>query len=129
MKTSEKFKTIIENYLSETALNDSALAPVFTKTSKNIEDCLKYIISEVKKTGECAFHDSEIFDIALQYYKDDTIKAPADIKCRVMLNQPAKADLFSAPIETAQTAIFTEEKTPVIEIPKPAQTTLTLFDL
>ncbi|KUJ59123.1 hypothetical protein AR687_24785 [Flavobacteriaceae bacterium CRH] len=55
MNASEKFKSVIENYLTQTALNDSAFAPMFAKTTKNIEDCLKYIMSEVKKTGFCAF--------------------------------------------------------------------------
>lgn len=126
MNASEKFKSVVENYLKETALNDSAFAPMFAKTSKNIEDCLKYIMSEVKKTGLCAFDDSEVFAMAVQYYNDDTIAKPVNTNCKVMVNQPVKADLFSAPFETAPIA---EVKAPEKETPKPATTTLTLFDL
>lgn len=126
MNASEKFKSVIENYLKETALNDTAFAPMFAKTSKNIEDCLKYIMSEVKKTGFCAFDDSEVFAMAVKYYTDDTIAKPVHTNCKVMVNQPVKADLFSAPFETVPIA---EVKAPEKETPKPAQTTLTLFDL
>ena len=66
MKTSEKFKTAIENYLTETALSDAVFAPAFAKPSKNIADCLQYILGEVKKTGECTFDNSEIFAIAVK---------------------------------------------------------------
>jgi hypothetical protein len=126
MNASEKFKSVIENYLTQTALNDSAFAPMFAKTTKNIEDCLKYIMSEVKKTGLCAFDDCEVFAMAVKYYIDDSITKPVHTNCKVMINQPVKADLFSTPIETAPIA---EVKTPVKETPKPAPTTLTLFDL
>lgn len=126
MNASEKFKSIIENYLKETALSDSAFAPMFAKATKNIEDCLKYIMSEVKKTGFCAFDDSEIFEMAVTYYTDDSISKPVHTNCKVILNQPVKADLFSAPIQTTPVA---EVKTPVKQTPKPAPNTLTLFDL
>lgn len=126
MEATETFKTIIENYLKEKALNDTAFATAFAKPSKNIEDYIKYIISEVKKTGLCAFADSEIFEIAVKYYFNDTITKPVQTNCKIMTNQPVKADLFTTPIETACNVA---EKTPVKESPKTAQTALTLFDL
>ncbi len=128
MKPSEKFRTAIEDYLKDKALKDSLFAPAFAKASKSLEQCLHYIISEVKKTGECAFDASEIFSIAEKYYTDDAISAVKEIKCQVMVNQPQKADLFScappisAPAPKAQ-------KTPAAEAPTPLQTELTLFDL
>lgn len=126
MNTSETFKAIIENYLREKATDDTAFALAFNKTSKSIDNCINYIISEVKKTGLCAFADNEIFDMAIKYYTDDTIGIPTEIKCKVTVNQPAKIDLFSAPIASDDTTV---QKTPVIQTPKPTQTTLTLFDL
>jgi len=126
MNASEKFKSVIENYLKDTALNDSAFAPMFSKATKNIEDCLKYIMSEVKKTGFCAFDDSEVFEMAVTYYTDDSITKPVHTNCKVIVNQPVKADLFSTPIETVPIA---EVKTTVKETSKPVPTTLTLFDL
>jgi hypothetical protein len=136
MNGSEKFKTRIEDFLSEKSVSDPLFAPMLAKTSKNVENCLKYIISEVKKTGFCAFDDSEIFDMAVKYYTDDTIGIPPEIKCRVTVNQPQTADLFSAPPAITQNAVqnIPVAKTAVVAssvkaIPKHAQTTLTLFDL
>lgn len=126
MNGSEKFKIRIENFLKEKSLSDTAFAPMLEKASKNVENCLKYIIAEVRKTGLCAFDDSEIFDMAMKYYTDDTIGIPSEIKCKVMVNQPEKIDLFSAPITSNDTTV---QKNPVIKTPKPTQTTLTLFDL
>jgi hypothetical protein len=126
MKASEQFKTVIENFLSETAFNDTAFAANFSKESKNLESCLNYIFGEVKKTGFCAFDNQEIFDMAVKYYTDDNIMPPAQINCKVVVNQPVKADLF-APAPTVPEN--TMQKTEVINTPKPAQTTLTLFDL
>lgn len=136
MKGSEKFKTRIEDFLKEKSLSDCAFAPMLEKASKNVDSCLKYIISEVKKTGECAFDDSEIFDMAVVYYTDDTIGNLHDIKCRVTTNQPKEADLFSAPAAIAENAVqkIPAAAVPAKEIPlqrpqKQIQTVLTLFDL
>ncbi|ABQ06594.1 Cas9 inhibitor AcrIIA9 family protein [Flavobacterium johnsoniae] len=136
MKGSEKFKTRIEGFLKGKSLSDAAFAPMLEKASKNVENCLKYIISEVKKTGECAFDDSEIFDMAVTYYTDDTIGNLPDIRCRVTTNQPKEADLFSAPAPIAENAkqVIPDAPVPATDIPlqktaKQAQTTLTLFDL
>ena len=127
MKASDTFKTIIENYLSEKALSDTAFASSFAKASKSFEDCISYIGSEVKKTGLCAFADQEIFDMAVRYYNDDTISEPAKINFKAVVNQPVKADLFnSAPVATPQVMA---QETPVKQNPKPAPATLTLFDL
>ena len=126
MKPTDAFKTAIENYLNETALSDTALALSLTKAGKNLDSCFNYIFGEVKKTGFCAFDNQEIFDMALKYYTDDTIAEPAPMSCKVVVNQTAKPDLFSAVPVTPQ---ITLPKTEVIQIPKPTQTTLTLFDL
>lgn len=136
MKGSEKFKTRIEDFLKEKSQSDTAFAPMLLKASKNLENCLKYIIFEVKKTGECAFDDSEIFDMAVKYYTDDTIGNIPEIKCRVTADQPKEADLFSAPAHIAENAkqVIPDAPVPAKDIPlqktaKQAQTTLTLFDL
>lgn len=126
MKASEKFKTAIETYLTEKAQNDAVFSADFKKESKNLESCFHYIFGEVKKTGECAFDNQEIFDMAEKYYKDDTIGTPAPVECRVAVSSPAKPDLFStAPAVSQSTVQKTETAQPV----KPVQKTLTLFDL
>lgn len=126
MKASDKFKTVIENYLSETAQSDTVFAQSFSKASKNLESCFNYIFGEVKKTGFCAFDDSEIFDMAVKYYTDDSIVQPEPVQCRVVVNQPEKADLFSSAFEVPQNSIVPKTEVPAC---KPAPKTLTLFDL
>lgn len=125
MKASDKFKNAIESYLSEKAQNDALFSADFKKESKNLESCFHYIFGEVKKTGECAFDNQEIFDMAVKYYTDDMIGTPAPVQCKVAVSSPAKPDLFStAPAVSQSTVQKTEKVQPV----KPVQT-LTLFDL
>lgn len=126
MKTSDKFKTVIENYLNETAQSDTVFAQHFSKASKNLEGCFSYIFGEVKKTGLCAFDDSEIFDLAVKYYTDDSIAQPEPVQCRVVVHPPAKADLFSSACEVPQNSAVPKQEVPAV---KPAPKTLTLFDL
>jgi hypothetical protein len=126
MKASDKFKTVIENYLSETAQSDTVFAQNFSKASKKLECCFNYIFAEVKKTGLCAFDNQEIFDMAVKYYTDDSIAQPPAVQCRVVVDQPEKADLFSSASEVPQNSIVAKTQVPAL---KPAPKTLTLFDL
>lgn len=127
MKASEQFKTVIENFLNETAQSDTVFAQNFIKASKNLESCINYIFGEVKKTGLCAFDNQEIFNMALKYYADDSIATPAPISCKVVVNQPLKADLFTSAPATSETTV---QKTENVQTSKPAeQQTLTLFDI
>ena len=125
MKASDKFKTAIETYLSEKAQNDSVFSADYKKESKNLESCFHYIFGEVKKTGECAFDNQEIFDMAVKYYTDDTIGTPAPVQCRVAVSLPVKPDLFSTAPAVSQSTVPKIEK---VQPVKPVQT-LTLFDL
>lgn len=126
MKASDKFKTVIENYLSETAQRDTVFAQNFSKASKNLESCFNYIFAEVKKTGLCAFDNQEIFDMAVKYYTDDSIAELPVVQCRVVVNQPEKADLFTSSSEVPQNSIVAKTQVPAY---KTAPKTLTLFDL
>ncbi|WP_281631601.1 PcfK-like family protein [Flavobacterium luteolum] len=128
MKASENFKTAIEKYLSDRAQSDTAFAPHFAKSSKNLESCIHYIFGEVKKTGLCAFDNQEIYDMAIKYYTDDTIGVPAPVACKAVVQSPAAADLFSQH-ETAAPPIKSEPFPAAKKEVKPVQTTLTLFDL
>lgn len=127
MKATEQFKSVMEKYLNDTAQNDIVFAQNFSKASKNLESCINYIFAEVKKTGLCAFDNQEIFDMAVKYYTDDSIGTPAPMSCKVVVNQPAGADLFTSAPFLSETPV---QKTQNIQTPKPAeQQTLTLFDL
>ena len=126
MKASDKFKTAIESYLSEKAQNDAVFSADYKKESKNLESCFHYIFGEVKKTGECAFDNQEIFDMAVKYYTDDTIGTPAPVQCKVAASSPAKPDLFSTAPAVSQSTV---QKTEIVQPVKPVQKTLTLFDL
>lgn len=125
MKASDKFKTTIESYLSEKAQNDALFSADYKKENKKLESCFHYIFGEVKKTGECAFDNQEIFDMAVKYYKDDSIGTPAPVQCRVAVSPPVKPDLFSTAPAVSQSTV---EKTEKVQPVKPVQT-LTLFDL
>lgn len=126
MKASENFKTAIENYLNQTALADPEFAKDFSKESKNLESCCNYIYGEVKKTGLCAFDNQEIFDMAVKYYSDDSIGQPQPVNCKVVVKEPAVADLFTAMPEAPQNTAVAKT---AVTAPKPESQTLTLFDL
>lgn len=68
MKVSEQFKSTIKAYLDNMAAVDSLFAPVYQKPTKNIDNCITYILNQVKKSGCCGFSDDEIFGMALHYY-------------------------------------------------------------
>src|SRR5690606_9202731 len=74
MKETEQFKTVIQNHLNELAANDPLFAQTLNKENKNIDECINYILGEVRKSGCNGFADEEIFNMAIHYYDEDDIK-------------------------------------------------------
>jgi len=68
MKGTEHFTRTITEYLNQRAATDPLFAPNLMKPNKNIEDCVTYILNEVKKSGCNGFDDDEIYSMAVHYY-------------------------------------------------------------
>lgn len=68
MKVSTHFRTVIEKYLEQRAGDDELFSHSYHNPSKNIEDCLIYILNEVQKSGCNGFTDEEIYSMAVHYY-------------------------------------------------------------
>ena len=85
MKSTETFKKTIENYLNEVASKDAAFAGKLNNPEKKIDDCITYILNQVKKSGCVGFADEEIFGMALHYYDEEKIKVGKPIQANVVV--------------------------------------------
>ena len=86
MEGTEQFQATIQNYLENLAATDKLFAITYAKPHKNIEECVSYILNEVKKSGCNGFTDEEIFSLAIHYYDEDDLKGYSPIKCKVVVN-------------------------------------------
>lgn len=87
MQGTEQFKTIIEAHLNDLASKDSLFKKTLSKENKNIDECINYILTEVKESGCNGFSDAEIFNMAVHYYDENNLKIDKEIKsCQVVVN-------------------------------------------
>ena len=86
METPDKFKQAISDHLDKLAATDSLFAETLKKTSKNLDDCITYIVNTVQKIGRQGFADEEIYDMAIHYYKEDEIEVGKPMKGKVVVN-------------------------------------------
>lgn len=87
MKTTDHFKNTIKSYLDNRAANDSLFAVAYAKEGKNIDDCVTYILNQVKNSGCNGFNDDEIYSMAVHYYDEDKIEVGKKIDSgRIVVN-------------------------------------------
>lgn len=86
MASTDLFKQTIQAYLENRAQTDELFAPVYAKPNKNINDCVKYIYSEVQASGRSGFNDDEIYSMAVHYYDEDDIKPGKVSNVKVVVN-------------------------------------------
>lgn len=86
MNATTHFKRTIEAYLAQRAAEDTLFAATYKKPNKNINDCITYILNEVRKSGCNGFTDGEIFSMAVHYYDEDSIEVGKPINARVVVN-------------------------------------------
>ncbi len=68
MKGTEQFKKTIKAYLEQRAETDALFAVTYAKPNKNIDDCITFILNQVKNSGCNGFADDEIYSLAVHYY-------------------------------------------------------------
>lgn len=86
MKGTEQFTRTIAEYLNQRAMTDPLFAPSLQKPHKNIEDCITYILNQVKSSGCCGFEDDEIYSMAVHYYDEDELEVGSRVGCNVVVN-------------------------------------------
>ena len=135
MKGTKEFKATIQAYLEERAKTDELFAVSYAKAGKNIDDCITYILNEVRRSGCNGFNDDEIYSMALHYYDEDDIKVGSKISCQVVVNHTVElTDEEKAEARKAAILRFQQEQMDAMKRPKKAKqvtTTIsqpTLFD-
>lgn len=86
MNATTHFKRTIEAYLAQRAAEDTLFAATYKKPNKNIDDCITFILNEVRKSGCNGFTDGEIFSMAVHFYDEDNIEVGEPINARVVVN-------------------------------------------
>lgn len=87
--TMKMFEKAIKAFLDDKAEKDEAFAKKYKSEKKNIADCCKFIIAEVKKSckgNEAACTDEYVYGLAMHYYDEENIKVPANApSCSVVM--------------------------------------------
>lgn len=86
MKATNTFKEVIKSYLDGRAATDELFAKTYTKEGKSVDDCVTYIMNQVKESGCNGFADDEIYNMAVHYYDEDNIEVGKPISTRVVVN-------------------------------------------
>ncbi len=86
METLRGFRQTIEGYLAAMAQRDPMFADKFCNPNKKIEDCITYILNQVRNSGLQGFDDDEIYSLAVHYYVEDGIDPGTPVQCQVIVN-------------------------------------------
>ena len=87
MKGTDNFKQVIEEYVNNFAITNASFAEKLSNESKNIDDCITYILNKVKASGCNGFADDEIFGMAIHYYEEQNVEVGKPIDTVVVVNR------------------------------------------
>ncbi|NII81696.1 MULTISPECIES: PcfK-like family protein [unclassified Pedobacter] len=115
-KGTEAFKKIINDHLQHRAVNDPLFAATLAKENKSLDECINYIFSEVKKSGCAGFADEEVFNMAVHYFDEDSIKDVKSINGNVVVNHsmPSNSKVDKSAIPMANPSLPIKKAKPVI---------------
>lgn len=120
MKGTDEFKKTIEKHLNDKAMSDFSFMARLDLKTKNIDDCVQYILNEVQKSKCNGFTDDEIFGMAAHYYDEDKIDIGKKSSATVVVNHKVKAE----PKKEQPKKV---EKKPKMEVAKPESTQTSMF--
>lgn len=87
MKGTDNFKQVIEEYVNNFASTNASFAEKLSNESKNIDDCITYILNKVKASGCNGFADDEIFGMAIHYYEEQNVEVGKPIDTMVVVSR------------------------------------------
>lgn len=85
-KGTEAFKNTIKSYLDKRAKEDELFAESYARPNKSIDECINFILQEVKKSGCNGFADDEIYGMAVHYYDEENLGNIKSVNCHVVVN-------------------------------------------
>ena len=86
MKATEHFRQTIKAYLDERAQNDELFAVSYAKENKNMDDCVTFILNQVKRSKYMGLTDEEVYSLAVHFFDEDDIEIGNSIACNVIVN-------------------------------------------
>lgn len=86
MKATEHFKQTIKAYLDERAKNDELFAVSYAKENKNMDNCVTFILNQVKRSKCMGLTDEEVYSLAVHFFDEDDIEIGNSIACNVIVN-------------------------------------------
>ncbi len=86
MKGTEEFKKTIQNYLEKRVKTDELFAKAYAKPDKNMDECVAYILNEIKNSQVNGLTDEEVYGLAVHYYNEDNIETGKAPVCRIIAN-------------------------------------------
>lgn len=86
MKATEHFKQTIKAYLDERAKNDELFAVSYAKENKNMDNCVTFILNQVKRSKCMGLTDEEVYSLAVHFFDEDDIEIGNPIACNVIVN-------------------------------------------
>lgn len=139
MKGTEHFKQTIKAYLDNRASTDELFAVSYAKEQKNLDECITFILNQVKASGCCGMTDDEVYSLAVHYYDEDNINVGSPINCGVVVNhkvelteeekEQAHQDAIKA-YQAEQMRKLQQRNSKPKPAPKPAETEIpNLFDM
>jgi hypothetical protein len=124
MKATDPFKRTIQAYLEQYATTDELFNDKLQNPKKNIDDCVTYILNEVKKSGCNGFADDEIYNMAIHYYDEEKINVGKPISGKVVVNhhveitEEEKAEIKQKAINE----VIAEQKSKMLQKKSPSTT-------
>ena len=86
MKATEHFKQTIKAYLDERAKNDELFAVSYAKENKNMDDCVTFILNQVKRSKCMGLTDEEVYSLAVHFFDEEDIELGNPRACNVIVN-------------------------------------------
>lgn len=90
MKATEHFKQTIKAYLDERAKNDELFAVSYAKENKNMDDCVTFILNQIKRSKCMGLTDEEVYSLAVHFFDEEDIEIGNPIACNVIVNHTVK---------------------------------------
>lgn len=123
----EKFKSHIQEFINGRVASDELFAETFRKSTRTIDDCIKYILNWVNASNRNVVAKEEIYSQVIHFYQENldpgkNINAHVTCATRVELTEDEKAEQKSLALKRFQDEEFRKLQSQNQRTKKPQKT-------
>ena len=100
----------MQQMLQERCIAEPSFAIKMANPSKNMEEVVNYLCSQIQKSGMCCVDDTTVMNILVHYFDENEIEDCGKVNCNIVVSKPELSEEDKAELKEQAKEQYMQEQ-------------------